>query len=143
MKKKSLAVCQCDAFRWLTDSICIQTKCQIYFLFSFLQKRHPHLLGIVENPAYFRSFQPLYRHVPAPPPHPVIHGQCCPNIIPVPRQRKRHFSSPCTAFTSLRRNGRRHVEAGLYLKTGAKCLGGSNLFKLNGWHPDGGPIKND
>lgn len=59
----------------------------------------------------------------------------------MPRQRKRHFSSPCTPFTSPCRNGRRHVEAGLYLKTGAKCLGGLNLFKLNGWHPGGGLSK--
>lgn len=140
LKKKSLAVCQSDAFSWLADSICIQTKCKICLFIFCLGNRHRYLLGLSKT-RRFLLFSATLSSRPSPPSHLVIHGQCCPNIIPAPRQRKRHFSSPCTAFTSPRGNGRRHVEAGLYLKTGAKCLGGLNLFKLNGWHPGGGLSK--
>lgn len=109
----------------------------IYLYFAF-RDRHHCLLELSKSRLFsFLSATLSSRFSPSS--HPVIHGQCCPNIIPVPR--KRHFSSPCTAFTSPRRNGCRHVEASLYLKTGAKCLGGLNLFKLNGWHPDGGLSK--
>lgn len=138
LKKKSLAVCQCDAFSPLAD--CIQTKCNLFIsLFSPLDK-HRYLLGLSKT-GLFPFFSATLSSRSSPPFTPSSTASCCPNIILVPRQRKLHFSSPCTAFTSPRRNGRRHVEAGLYLKTGAKCLGGLNLFKLNGWHPSGGLSK--
>lgn len=112
-----------------------------YISLFCLRKMRRYLIGLSKTRLFLFFSATLSSRSSPPPSHPVIHGRCCPNIIPVPRQRKRHFSSPCTAFTLPCRNGRRHVEAGLYLKTGAKCLGGLNLFKLNGWHPGGGLSK--
>lgn len=93
-----------------------------------------------QKPTYFRSFQPLYRHVP-PPPSSTASAALI--LSPSPRQRETAlFFLACTAFTSPSRKWAQACRGGPLFKDRRKMFGWLETpFKLNGWHPGGGLSK--